>query len=138
MNNILKNKYFNFSDYSIFITGATGYLGTQISLHMADLGAKVILNGRNLSKLKKLQKIIKNKNLKSEISCFDINNEKYEPIPERNFNTEKKLRYVYLDDCCEIFNGNDSIPYVENIKYFKKKSEKKTGHGKERGKVVRK
>jgi len=75
MNNILKNKYSDFSDYSIFITGATGYLGSQISLHMADLGAKVILNGRNLSKLKKLQKIIENKNLKSEISCFDINNE---------------------------------------------------------------
>ena len=74
MNNNLSNKYFDLSDYSVFITGAAGYIGTQISLHMAELGAKVILNGRNLAKLKKLQKVLESKNLKSEISCFDINN----------------------------------------------------------------
>ena len=73
-----------------------------------------------------------------EETFFDINNDKYEPIPKCNFNTGRNLKYVYLDDSCEIFNDNDSIPYVENIKYFKKKSEKKTGHGKERGEVVRK
>ena len=61
MNNSLTNKYFDLRDYSVFITGAAGYIGTQISLHMADLGAKVILNGRNLAKLKKLHNM-KSKN----------------------------------------------------------------------------
>ena len=67
MNNFLKNKFFNLSGYTVFVTGAAGHLGKYISRSIADSGAKVIINGRNLNKLKILHKEICKKNQKCEI-----------------------------------------------------------------------
>ena len=110
--NIIKNKYFDLSDYTVLITGSTGHLGKQISLGLAGLGAKVILNGRNLTKLKKLQIILKNKNFKSEISCFDINKE---------FQVKKFFKLNNIDIL--INNAAIAFPNVKN-KVVKKNFEK--------------
>ena len=75
MKNFLKNKLFNLSEYSVFITGATGHIGKHIALSVAESGAKVFINGRNLQKLKILHNEMTKKYLKSEIACFDINKE---------------------------------------------------------------
>jgi len=40
---------------SIYISGATGYLGSLVSEHLADKGINLILGGNNLEKLKLLQ-----------------------------------------------------------------------------------
>ena len=51
--------YLNLKGKIVFITGATGYFGNSLSIAVAKKGAKVILNLRNLKKLKKLNTKIK-------------------------------------------------------------------------------
>lgn len=54
------------------VTGATGYLGSEIAINLALQGAKVYLNSRNESKIKQLQKKINDLGCASEIAGFDI------------------------------------------------------------------
>jgi len=49
--NIQKNKDINLSNKTIFITGATDGIGKALSIKAANLGAKIILNGRSKKKL---------------------------------------------------------------------------------------
>ena len=39
---------FSLNDKVAFISGASGHLGSEMSLSMASAGAHVILNGRNI------------------------------------------------------------------------------------------
>ena len=58
---------------TIFVTGSYGYIGKKICEDFAKEGANLILNGRNLSKLKNLKKKLLNNNINVEIAHFDIN-----------------------------------------------------------------
>ena len=41
----------NFKNYNIFISGAYGYIGSEISRKLCELGAHVFINGRDKNKL---------------------------------------------------------------------------------------
>ncbi len=75
---------------------------------------------------------------KNEIIYYDINNNKYDDIPVKNFNTNNKLGYKYYDSSLNLFKSVDRIDYVNNIHHFKLKSNKSNTHGKNRGIVNRK
>ena len=66
---------FSLNDKVAFISGASGHLGSEMSLSMASAGAHVILNGRNIEKLNNLQDEIKSKGYSCEIANFDITKE---------------------------------------------------------------
>ncbi len=66
--------YFNLKGMNVLVTGAAGHIGSAISLGLAEYGAKVLLNGRDKTKLLKLNKKISNSKLLSEIAHFDIEN----------------------------------------------------------------
>ena len=66
--------YFNLKGMNVLVTGAGGYMGTAISIGLAEYGAKVFLNGRDKKKLFKLKKKINASNLLAEIAHFDIEN----------------------------------------------------------------
>ena len=70
------NKLFDLSNYNILVTGATGYLGSQICYSLADNGANVLVNGRNKTKVEKIVNQITNKKLRAEPILFDVTNKK--------------------------------------------------------------
>ena len=88
----------------------------------------------------------KNKELKDELKNLGLpcNGNKSVLVdrlihPEKYNNKKSILNYVYVDNKDNtIFNNVDEIDYQSNIDKFKKKSGKKTTHGKKRGKVKRK
>lgn len=66
--------YFNLKGMNVLVTGAAGHLGTAMSIGLAQNGAKVFLNGRNIKKINKLKKKIDKLKLSSEVANFDIEN----------------------------------------------------------------
>jgi NAD(P)-dependent dehydrogenase (short-subunit alcohol dehydrogenase family) len=65
-------KIFDINGYVVFITGATGYLGKEITRGLAKKGAKVYINSRNIYKLEKFQKELEEENLKVFTAPFDV------------------------------------------------------------------
>lgn len=64
----------NLSEMRVLITGATGYLGKQITFGIANLGAEVLVNGRNKNYIDKLVKKLNQKKLKAQSAYFDLKN----------------------------------------------------------------
>lgn len=75
MTNKVEN-IFSLDGRKAFISGAYGHLGESMSEVLAEAGAHVYLNGRNLKKLKKICKKFKDAGLSVEIACFDITDER--------------------------------------------------------------
>ena len=65
---------YNLKNKKILITGASGYLGSEISFGLAKLGSHVLLHGRNEINLKKLILKLKKYRLKYTIVNFDLKN----------------------------------------------------------------
>lgn len=63
---------FSLANKVAFISGATGYLGTQIALSLSQHGAHLIVNGRNPSKVNFLIKQIERMGGSAEPAIFDI------------------------------------------------------------------
>lgn len=54
------------------ITGATGYLGTQMALSLAEAGAHVLVNSKVKSKAAVLVQTILDRGLSAEVAVFDV------------------------------------------------------------------
>lgn len=70
------NDFFKLKGKTVFVSGATGYLGEAISQGLASAGANLILNGRNSNKLQLLKNKLIHFGGNYQIACFDINDEK--------------------------------------------------------------
>lgn len=66
---------FSLKSRQVLITGATGYLGRAMALGLAELGANVILNGRNRERVEQFTAEICKMGLEATPAVFDINDE---------------------------------------------------------------
>lgn len=65
---------FSLQGKTALVTGATGYLGAEISFALAEAGALVLINSRSFNKADKLVQEIKNRGYNAECAVFDIRN----------------------------------------------------------------
>ncbi|PMG89927.1 SDR family NAD(P)-dependent oxidoreductase [Vibrio breoganii] len=63
---------FDLKGKSALVTGATGFLGKEIALSLAEAGAHVYVNSRTLNNCQKLVKEIKTQGGKATVACFDV------------------------------------------------------------------
>ena len=66
---------FSLNDQVILVTGSSRGLGWEMAKAMAEAGATVILNGRDLELLSKRQTELEKAGLNSDIQAFDAANE---------------------------------------------------------------
>jgi gluconate 5-dehydrogenase len=57
------------------VTGSSQGIGLAIAEGLAQAGAKIVLNGRDLEKLKKAKAYLETKGIKSSAATFDVTNE---------------------------------------------------------------
>lgn len=60
---------------TVLLTGATGYLGKDISIGLAAAGAHVLVNSRHIDKAKSLVKELSRRGYSAEPAVFDVSNE---------------------------------------------------------------
>lgn len=66
---------FSLEGKSVLVTGATGYLGKAMVRGLAELGAKVFVNGRTPERVEALVAELRDRSLVAEPAVFDINDE---------------------------------------------------------------
>lgn len=66
---------FSLESKNVLVTGATGYLGRSMALGMAELGANVIINGRNRQRVDAYVTELLSAGYKATPAVFDVNNE---------------------------------------------------------------
>ncbi len=69
-------QHFSLESKNVFITGSTGYLGRSMAKGVAQLGAHVIINGRNQNDVETYVAELLNAGYEATPAVFDINNEK--------------------------------------------------------------
>ena len=82
---------YNFKDKTVLITGATSGIGEEFACQLAKLGAKLVLTGRNKTKLEKLTGVLDN----SIAIAGDLSQQKF-PDELYKFTIEKKLEVDVL------------------------------------------
>lgn len=66
---------FSLESMNVLVTGATGYLGRAMVRGMAELGANVLVNGRNLERVEASVAELTDSGLSATPAVFDINDE---------------------------------------------------------------
>ena len=66
---------FSLASKSILITGATGYLGNQMAISLADFGAHIYVSSRSRSKCEELVSRIEDNGGVATVASFDVTNE---------------------------------------------------------------
>lgn len=69
-------EFFSLKGKVALVTGATGYLGKQIALTLAEAGAQVIIQGRNKIKVEKLAGELRASGFDASAGVFDLLDEK--------------------------------------------------------------
>lgn len=68
----MSGQLFDLNRVSVLITGATGYLGKEMCLGLAEMGAKVLVNSRDLAKAQALVAELKSLGFQAEVAHFDV------------------------------------------------------------------
>jgi gluconate 5-dehydrogenase len=71
----MTSELFSLSGKCALITGSSQGIGLALGEGLAQAGARVILNGRDIEKLKKAKAFLEDKGLKPSIANFDVTNE---------------------------------------------------------------
>lgn len=66
---------FNLSGKCALVTGSSQGIGLALAEGLARAGARVILNGRDIEKLKKAKALLETKGIKTSAASFDVTNE---------------------------------------------------------------
>lgn len=66
---------FSLEGKNVLVTGATGYLGRAMVYGLAELGARILVNGRNPSRVAEFVEELNEAELVAEAAVFDINDE---------------------------------------------------------------
>lgn len=66
---------FSLTERNVLVTGATGYLGRAMVYGLAELGARVLINGRSRSRVEELVAELRTNRFSAEPAVFDINDE---------------------------------------------------------------
>ena len=85
----------NIENKIVFITGATSGIGKALALELSKMGVKLILHGRNKSKLDSLYKEIKNIGYEPTIVTLDLENSKADDY--KNFIKLIESKYQKID-----------------------------------------
>lgn len=67
---------FNLKGKSALITGATGYLGSSMTIALAEAGAHVMINSRSEERSREMVRDLINRGYSAEPAIFDITNKK--------------------------------------------------------------
>jgi NAD(P)-dependent dehydrogenase (short-subunit alcohol dehydrogenase family) len=91
MNSTIQMPDFSVKGLNILLTGATGYLGRQMSLALANAGANMFINSSNLQRLSELEKEMQSMGLKVHSAHFNIRsqieiNNFFSNVPVKHFN----------------------------------------------------
>lgn len=70
----MTNNEFDMSGITVLVTGATGYLGKEISLGLAASGANVLINSRSQKRANALVDELLSLGFKAEPAVFDVSN----------------------------------------------------------------
>lgn len=68
-------KRFSLESKNVLVTGATGYLGRAMALGLAELGANILVNGRNCERVEESVAELCDGGLSATPAVFDINDE---------------------------------------------------------------
>ena len=93
--NSYKTNKNNLENKIVFITGATSGIGKALALELSKMGVKLILHGRNKSKLDSLYKEIKNIGYEPTIVTLDLENSKADDY--KNFIKLIESKYQKID-----------------------------------------
>jgi gluconate 5-dehydrogenase len=66
---------FSLSGKCALVTGSSQGIGLALAEGLARAGARVILNGRDIEKLRKVKALLEEKGLKPSVASFDVTNE---------------------------------------------------------------
>ena len=83
------------NDKTILITGSTDGIGKQAALELAELGVRVILHGRNKSKVKQVLQEIEQKTGNDQLDFFLADLSSLQQI--RTMSAEIQRKYSRLD-----------------------------------------
>ncbi len=83
---------------TVAVTGTTGGLGREICLHLAGLGASIILMDRNASRSEKFREELKNRFTGATFSCINVDMTDIESV--------KKALLELKNDCPDIMIHN--------------------------------
>ncbi len=83
------------NDKTILITGSTDGIGKQAALELAELGARVILHGRNKSKVRQVLQEIEQKTANNQLDFFIADLSSLQQI--RTMSAEIQRKYCRLD-----------------------------------------
>lgn len=67
-----RDNIFSLRGKTAFVTGATGYLGEQMCLGLAEAGAHIIVQGRNIQAISNLILKIEKRGTTAEVANFDL------------------------------------------------------------------
>lgn len=113
---MLKKNLFDLKSQKILLTGATGYLGLEMTNALLSHGAHVFINAKNENKVNKLYNKLKAQNKKVTNASFDINDHK----KVKNFFLKNRKFHSIINNGFSGHKGDfysfDEIAYNESFK----------------------